>query len=125
MGTLGEYKAHFTVGMLADGYNSAVSEVCFAQIEGFAEYGVPESHAAAFALLTCASPWLKCRHPEILTCPLRNSYPMCFYAPAQQVRGAPDHAMEIRPLCVKASAWDNGLEQRSDGSLALRLGFGS
>ena len=99
------------------------SRVLVAQIEGFAEYGFPESHAAAFAMLTYVSSWLKCHHPAIFACALLNSQPMGFYAPAQIVRDAREHQVEVRPICVNNSAWDNHLERRGDGSLAIRLGF--
>jgi error-prone DNA polymerase len=123
MGTIGAHKDRFVKGMLANGYDMQVAEACFAQIEGFADYGFPESHAAAFAMLTYVSSWLKCHHPAIFTCALLNSQPMGFYAPAQLVRDVRDHGIEVRPICVNASRWDNLLERRSDGRLALRLGM--
>ena len=109
--------------MLRNGYAQEVAERCFGQIEGFADYGFPESHAAAFALLAYVSAWLKCHHPAVFACALLNSQPMGFYAPAQIVRDARDHQVELRPVCVNASHWDNTLERRADGALALRLGF--
>ncbi len=123
MGTIGAHRARFVEGMMANGYGQEVAERCFAQIEGFAGYGFPESHAAAFALLTYVSSWLKCHHPAIFACALLNSQPMGFYAPAQIVRDAREHGVEVRPVCVNHSAWDNLLERRADGRLALRLGF--
>lgn len=123
MGTIGAHKDRFVKGMLANGFDMPVAEACFAQIEGFADYGFPESHAAAFAMLTYVSSWLKCHHPAIFTCALLNSQPMGFYAPAQLVRDAREHGVEVRPICVNASQWDNILERRSDGRLALRLGM--
>ena len=123
MGTIGQHRDKFIAGMMANNYGREVAERCFSQIEGFADYGFPESHAAAFALLTYVSSWLKCRHPAIFTCALLNSQPMGFYAPAQLVRDARDHGVEVRPVCVNHSAWDNTLERRADGALALRLGF--
>ncbi|EYD70865.1 error-prone DNA polymerase [Limimaricola hongkongensis] len=123
MGTIGAFREKFVSGMLANGYAPDFAARCFAQIEGFADYGFPESHAAAFALLTYVSSWLKCHHPAIFTCALLNAQPMGFYAPAQIVRDAREHGVEIRPVCVNASAWDNTLERRTDGQLALRLGF--
>lgn len=109
--------------MLARGYEPDLAERCFSQIEGFGEYGFPESHAAAFALLAYVSAWLKCHHPAAFACGLLNSQPMGFYAPAQIVRDAREHGIEVRPICVNNSAWDNTLERRPDGGLALRLGF--
>ncbi|MGE4611914.1 MAG: error-prone DNA polymerase [Paracoccaceae bacterium] len=123
MGTISTFRDKFIGGMLAKGYEPEFAERCFSQIEGFGEYGFPESHAASFALLVYASAWLKCHHPAVFACGLLNSQPMGFYAPAQIVRDAREHGIEVRPICVNASAWDNTLERRSDGSLALRLGF--
>jgi error-prone DNA polymerase len=123
MGTIGAHRDRFIEGMRANGYPQDVAERCFSQIEGFADYGFPESHAAAFALLTYVSSWLKCHHPAIFACALLNAQPMGFYAPAQIVRDAREHGVEVRPVCVNHSAWDNLLERRADGALALRLGF--
>ncbi|MFB2533456.1 error-prone DNA polymerase [Paracoccus sp. p3-h83] len=123
MGTIGEHRDKFIAGMMANGYSAEVSARCFSQIEGFADYGFPESHAAAFALLVYVSAWLKRHHPAVFACALLNSQPMGFYAPAQIVRDARDHGIEVRPVCVNHSAWDNRLERRADGALALRLGF--
>ena len=123
MGTISTFRDKFIGGMLAKGYEPAFAERCFSQIEGFGEYGFPESHAASFALLVYASAWLKCHHPAVFACGLLNSQPMGFYAPAQIVRDAREHGIEVRPICVNASAWDNTLERRPDGSFALRLGF--
>ncbi|MBU3028996.1 error-prone DNA polymerase [Paracoccus marinaquae] len=123
MGTIGAHKDKFITGMLARGYSPEIAERCFSQIEGFADYGFPESHAAAFALLVYVSAWLKCHHPAVFACALLNSQPMGFYAPAQIVRDAREHHVEVRPICANHSAWDNTLERRADGALALRLGF--
>ena len=91
--------------------------------QGFGEYGFPESHAASFALLVYASAWLKCHHPGIFACALLNSQPMGFYAPAQIVRDAREHGVEVRPPDINASTWDNVMERDGRGGLALRLGF--
>jgi error-prone DNA polymerase len=123
MGTIGVFHDRFIQGMLDNGYTPDFAERCFAQIEGFADYGFPESHAAAFALLAYVSAWLKCHHPAIFACALLNSQPMGFYAPAQIVRDLREHGVELRPVCINASTWDNRLEPRADGRLALRLGF--
>lgn len=123
MGTIGEHRDTFIAGMMANGYNAEVAARCFSQIEGFADYGFPESHAAAFALLVYVSAWLKRHYPAIFACALLNSQPMGFYAPAQIVRDAREHQVEVRPICVNHSDWDNTLERRPDGALALRLGF--
>ena len=123
MGTVHVFRAPFISGMIANGYAPDFAERCFSQIEGFADYGFPESHAAAFAHLVYASAWLKCHHPAVFTCALLNSQPMGFYAPAQLVRDAREHGVEVRPVSVNHSEWDNTLERRPDGELALRLGF--
>ena len=123
MGTIGKHRDKFIAGMLANGYGQEVAERCFGQIEGFADYGFPESHAAAFAMLAYVSAWLKCHYPAIFACALLNSQPMGFYAPAQIVRDLREHQVEVRPICINASHWDNTLERRADGVLALRLGF--
>jgi len=123
MGTIGSFKDRFIKGMLGNNYSRDVAERCFSQIEGFADYGFPESHAAAFAMLVYVSAWLKCHHPAIFACALLNSQPMGFYAPAQIIRDAREHQVEVRPVCVNTSDWDNTLERRADDALALRLGF--
>lgn len=123
MGTIGKFQDKFVRGMLDNGYSPEVAERCFSQIAGFADYGFPESHAAAFAMLAYVSAWMKCHHPAIFGCALLNSQPMGFYAPAQIVRDLRDHDIEVRPICVNNSDWDNTLERRPDGALALRLGF--
>ena len=123
MGTISTFRDRFIGGMLDRGYNIEFAERCFSQIEGFGEYGFPESHAAAFAMLAYVSAWLKRHHPAEFACALLNSQPMGFYAPAQIVRDAREHRIEVRPVCVNHSDWDNTLERRADGSLALRLGF--
>ena len=105
-------------GMVARGYAQDFAERCFHQIEGFGTYGFPESHAASFALLVYVSAWLKCHHPAAFACALLNSQPMGFYAPAQIVRDAREHGVEVREIDVASSEWDCTLE---DG--ALRLGF--
>ncbi|TQS70947.1 DNA polymerase III subunit alpha [Rhodobacteraceae bacterium] len=123
MGTIGAHRDRFVRGMRERGYAQDVADACFAQIEGFADYGFPESHAAAFALLTYVSSWMKCHHPAIFACALLNSQPMGFYAPAQIVRDVRDHGVDVRPVCVNHSEWDSILERSRDGRLALRLGF--
>ena len=123
MGTIGTFRDKFIAGMLRNKYDPEFAERCFSQIEGFADYGFPESHAAAFAMLAYVSAWLKCHHPAVFACALLNSQPMGFYAPAQIVRDAREHSVEVRPICVNSSGWDNTLERRADGALALRLGF--
>jgi error-prone DNA polymerase len=123
MGTIGSFRDRFVSGMLARGYDAEFAARCFAQIEGFGSYGFPESHAASFARLVYISAWLKCHHQAVFTCALLNSQPMGFYAPAQLVRDAREHGVEVRPISVNHSLWDCTLEPRPDGGLALRLGF--
>ena len=123
MGTIGGFRDRFVSGMLERGYDAEFAARCFAQIEGFGSYGFPESHAASFARLVYVSAWLKRHHPAIFTCALLNAQPMGFYAPAQLMRDARDHGVEIRPVSVNDSLWDCTIEPRADGALALRLGF--
>jgi len=123
VGTIHLFQQKMIDGMVHRGYDPDFAARCFKQIEGFGEYGFPESHAASFALLVYASAWLKCHHPAAFAAGLLNSQPMGFYAPAQIVRDASDHQVEIRPPDINASLNDNTLEERVDGLLALRLGF--
>ncbi|MCA9293160.1 MAG: error-prone DNA polymerase [Phycisphaerales bacterium] len=97
-------------GMVANGYERDFAERCFAQIKGFSEYGFPESHAASFALLVYVSCWLKRYHPALFAAALINSQPMGFYAPAQIVRDAREHGVDVLPVDVNDSAWDCSLE---------------
>jgi error-prone DNA polymerase len=117
-GTIHRFFAKMVDGMVARGYTQNFAERCFHQIEGFGTYGFPESHAASFALLVYVSSWLKCHHPAAFACALLNSQPMGFYAPAQIVRDAREHGVEVRPIDVAASEWDCTLEEGT-----LRLGF--
>jgi error-prone DNA polymerase len=96
--------------MYKRGYPQKFAEDCFKQIEGFGEYGFPESHAASFALLVYASAWIKCHYPDVFAAALLNSQPMGFYATAQLVRDAQDHGVEVRPVDINASGWDCSLE---------------
>ncbi len=122
-GNVSELRTRFLRGMRANGYDDDFAERCFSQIEGFGSYGFPESHAASFALLVYASSWLKRHHPGIFACALLNSQPMGFYAPAQIVRDAREHGVEVRPICINRSHWNNVMERTETGELALRLGF--
>ena len=109
-GTIHRFRDKFIDGMTTRGYARDFAERCFRQIEGFGEYGFPESHAASFAHLAYVSSWLKCHHPAVFACALLNSQPMGFYAPAQIVRDARDHGVEVRPTDVNRSQWDCTLE---------------
>ncbi|QXT40092.1 error-prone DNA polymerase [Gymnodinialimonas ceratoperidinii] len=122
-GNVSELRTRFLRGMRDNGYDDDFAERCFSQIEGFGAYGFPESHAASFALLVYASSWLKYHHPGIFACSLLNAQPMGFYAPAQIVRDAREHGVEVRPVCVNRSHWDNVMERKDNGELVLRLGF--
>ena len=122
-GTLGQLKERMVGRMVVRGYEPELAERCFRQIEGFGDYGFPESHAASFALLAYVSSWLKCHHPDAFACALLNAQPMGFYAPAQIVRDAREHGVEMRPVDVNASVWDNSLEEAGNGHCALRLGL--
>ncbi|NQW15829.1 MAG: error-prone DNA polymerase, partial [Rhodobacter sp.] len=122
-GTIHLFRDRFIKGMLKNGYELDFANRCFSQIEGFGEYGFPESHAASFALLVYASAWIKKHHPGIFACALLNSQPMGFYAPAQIVRDAREHRVQVHPVCINASFWDNVMEPTAKGGLALRLGF--
>ena len=122
-GTVHRFRDKFIDGMIGRGYDRDFAERCFRQIEGFGEYGFPESHAASFAHLAYVSSWLKCHYPEVFACALLNSQPMGFYAPAQIVRDARDHGVEVLPADVNRSEWDCTLEGIGEDPFALRLGL--
>ena len=122
-GTIGKFRDQMIEGMVARGHGRDFAARCFRQIEGFADYGFPESHAASFALLAYVSAWLKCHEPAAFACALLNSQPMGFYAPAQILRDAHAHGVELRPVDVNRSDWDCTLEAGAASDLALRLGF--
>jgi error-prone DNA polymerase len=119
------YRETFITNMTRRGYDPKFVENCFGQIEGFGEYGFPESHAASFALLVYASAWMKCHYPEVFCAALLNSQPMGFYQPAQLIIDAQKHDVEVRPADVNFSDWDCTLEPASKGPhrFALRLGL--
>jgi error-prone DNA polymerase len=121
LGTIESFKAKFLSGMTRRGYDPAFAQRCFKQIEGFGSYGFPESHAASFAHLVYISAWIKCFHPAAFGASLLNSQPMGFYAPAEIVRDARDHGVEVLAPDVGFGSWDNDLVRRE--ALALRLGF--
>ena len=122
-GTIHKLKNDFIEGMTGNGYERDFAERCFKQIEGFGEYGFPESHAASFAILVYNSSWVKYYYPEVFAAALLNSQPMGFYAPAQLVRDAREHKVEVRPPDVNASDWDCTLEPGRNNRCALRLGL--
>ena len=112
-------RTRWSSGMVARGYEREFAERCFKQIEGFGSYGFPESHALSFARLVYVSSWIKCHHPAVFTCALLNSQPMGFYAPAQLVRDASEHGVEVLPVDINFSDWDN-----TPGARAARSRFG-
>jgi error-prone DNA polymerase len=109
-GGVSKFGEKLIVGMMANGYERDFALRTFRQLEGFGSYGFPESHAASFALIAYASSWMKCRHPDVFCAALLNAQPMGFYAPAQIVRDARQHGVEVRPVCINASQWDCTLE---------------
>jgi error-prone DNA polymerase len=120
------YRDTFIRNMTRRGYDPTFVESCFGQIEGFGEYGFPESHAASFALLVYASAWMKCHYPDVFCAAILNSQPMGFYQPAQLVRDARQHGVEVREADVNFSAWDCTLEHtdaESPHRFAVRLGL--
>ena len=149
VGTIGNLEGKMVGGMVRRGYEESFAKSCFNQIKGFGSYGFPESHAISFALLVYCSAWMKCFHPAVFAASLLNSQPMGFYAPAQIVRDAIEHGVEVRPIDVNYSMYDSGLEpvkvsgydgeklwkpvnprwgdvvpdNRRDGAFALRIGL--
>jgi error-prone DNA polymerase len=112
-GTIGNYRDRLIEGMVKNDYDRGFAERCFRQIEGFGDYGFPESHAASFALLVYASSWFKAWYPDVFCAAILNSQPMGFYRPAQLVRDAQDHGVEMRSIDVNHSDWDCLLEKSS------------
>ncbi|MBU1336929.1 MAG: error-prone DNA polymerase [Alphaproteobacteria bacterium] len=139
-GGVGIFRDKFINGMLERGYEKDFAERCFQQIEGFGSYGFPESHAASFALLVYVSCWIKCHYPDVFAAALLNSQPMGFYAPAQIVRDAQEHGVDVRPVDINLSDLEivmehsnvtgaylapRHAEMRDDiwGNMGVRLGF--
>ena len=118
VGTIQTFRAKMVEGMVAKGYERDFAERCFRQIEGFGEYGFPESHAASFALLVYASCWLKCRYPDVFLAAMLNAQPLGFYAPSQLVRDAREHGVDVREVDVNFSEFDATLEARPPSPLA-------
>ncbi|MFG6543537.1 OB-fold nucleic acid binding domain-containing protein, partial [Sulfitobacter sp. M22298] len=121
-GTIEKLQDKMVGRMTKRGYDPVFAQRCFDQIKGFGEYGFPESHAASFAKLVYVSSWMKCHYPAAFACALLNSQPMGFYAPAQIVRDAREHQVEVRPVDVNLSDWNCTLEPCGEG-FALRLGL--
>jgi error-prone DNA polymerase len=130
-GMVHEHEEKMVGRMVARGYDPEFAQRCFNQIKGFGEYGFPESHAASFAHLVYVSSWLKCHYPAAFAAALLNSQPMGFYAPAQIVRDAAEHGVEVLPVDVNLSDWDCTLEEMDsrasapprEPKIALRLGL--
>jgi error-prone DNA polymerase len=127
-GLISKFEQKLINGMLKKGYTPEYARRVFRQLEGFGSYGFPESHAVSFALLVYVSSWIKCYYPEVFACALLNSMPMGFYQPAQIVIDARKHGVEVRPVDINYSNWDNRLEESrwlsgSGNYCALRLGF--
>ena len=122
-GTIGLLEDKMVGRMIRRGYDPEFAARCFNQIKGFGEYGFPESHAASFAKLVYVSSWLKCHFPDVFCAALLNSQPMGFYAPAQLVRDAQNHGVEVRAPDVNFSDWNSTLEPKTTGGWALRLGL--
>jgi error-prone DNA polymerase len=123
-GGIEPFREKLVQGMLERGYALAFAEQIYQQIQGFGEYGFPESHAASFALLVYVSCWLKRHEPAAFACALLNSQPLGFYTPSQIVQDARRHGVEVRPVDVLASAVESRLEPDSKGDPAIRLGLG-
>ncbi|MGB3146835.1 MAG: error-prone DNA polymerase [Paracoccaceae bacterium] len=122
-GTIETLQEKMVGRMVERGYEPAFAQRCFDQIKGFGDYGFPESHAASFALLVYISSWIKYHYPDVFCTALLNAQPMGFYAPAQIVRDARNHGVEIRPPDVNFSEWDNTLEPAGPGTFAMRVGL--
>jgi error-prone DNA polymerase len=122
-GLVSKFEHKLIDGMVANGYTPDFAQRVFKQLEGFGSYGFPESHAASFALLVYISSWLKHYYPDVFATALLNSMPMGFYQPAQIVIDARRHGVEVRPVDVNFSSWDNTLEEKSGSYLSIRLGF--
>jgi error-prone DNA polymerase len=124
VGTIGSFEKRFLEGMQKNGYPSEFAERCFNQIKGFGTYGFPEAHAISFANLVYVSAWIKYHYPDVFCAALLNSQPMGFYAPAQLVRDAREHGVEVRPIDVNHSHWETTLEPIENSSRhAVRLGL--
>ena len=122
-GGLGPFEDKLINGMRERGYDEGFARQIFRQIEGFGEYGFPESHSASFALLVYVSCWLKCHTPAAFTCALLNSQPMGFYSGSQLVQDVRRHDVEVRAVEINDSAWDCSLERDESGAAVLRLGL--
>ena len=122
-GMVSHFEKKLISGMIKNGYSLEYAQRVFRQLEGFGSYGFPESHAVSFALLVYVSSWLKCYYADVFACALLNSMPMGFYQPAQIVIDARKHGVDVKPVDINYSSWDNVLEEKSGKYCVLRLGF--
>lgn len=122
-GLVTQFEQKLIDGMTKKGYTLEYAQRVFRQLEGFGSYGFPESHAASFALLVYVSSWIKCHYPDVFACALLNSMPMGFYQPAQIIIDARKHNVEVLPVDINFSNWDNTLEPKNGKYCPLRLGF--
>ena len=122
-GLVTKFQEKLTKGMMERGYELAYAQRVFKQLEGFGSYGFPESHAASFALLVYVSSWIKCFYPDVFCCALLNSMPMGFYQPAQLIGDAIKHGVQVKPVDINFSDWDNKMEEKSGKYCIIRLGF--
>lgn len=122
-GGLEKFELKLVKGMLERGYTQEFADSIVRQVQGFAEYGFPESHAASFALLAYASAWIKCHEPAAFLAALLNSQPMGFYSASQLVQDARRHQIEVLPVDLNCSQWDAILEPSGNAQPAVRLGF--
>lgn len=118
-GELEQFRDKLINGMLERGYPLEFAERIYKQIQGFGEYGFPESHAASFAVLVYISAWLKCHYPAAFYCSLLNSQPMGFYSPSQLVQDARKHGVTVLPIDIRYSFWDSSLEHQEKSSSLL------
>jgi error-prone DNA polymerase len=127
-GRIEKHRERLLTNMVANGITREFAERVYSQIQGFGEYGFPESHAASFALIAYVTAWLRCHHPAVFSAALLNAQPMGFYSPASIVEDAKHHGVPVRPVSVDASAWDCTLEPADDHEAgrsrwALRMGL--
>ena len=122
-GLVSQFEKKLIDGMVSKKYPLEFAQRIFRQLEGFGSYGFPESHAVSFALLVYVSSWLKCHYPDVFATALLNSLPMGFYQPAQIVIDARKHGVDVRPVDINYSMWDNLMEEKSGKYHAVRLGF--
>lgn len=122
-GMVTKFEKKLIDGMTKNGYPEEYARLVFKQLEGFGSYGFPESHAASFALLVYVSSWIKCYYPDVFAGGLLNSMPMGFYQPAQIIIDAQKHGVDVRPVDINHSQWDNTLEEKTGHYFSIRLGF--